>query len=152
MNVVLFGELTSSCLQTLMKVLDYEKVYGASFCSDSKGTIHAVFEVHLNNGDSEFHGSHRLWYQRCEKNYGEVSTNLFMIGIGRGIHQHLWMMEICMSVGSLFDLRTFNCVHSRSRIQWLFLKSMWIWPMMVQHKIHLDEVSQILYTSKARRW
>ena len=87
MNVVLFGGTN-----IIMPPNSHEsarslrKVYGASFCSDSKGTIHAVFEVHLNNGDSEFLGLISV-VSKMRKNH--CCRALFVYDwIGRETHQH----------------------------------------------------------------
>ena len=127
------------------------KVYGASFCSDSKGTIHAVFEVHLNNGDSEFHRSHQLWYQRCERITVSQSPE--------PVYDWDWTRNPPTLVndgdlyvgGSLFDLRTPSIVcDSKDRIH-LVVSQIYVNMAddgSTQNPFGQD-VSQILYTSKA---
>jgi hypothetical protein len=44
-----------------------EKLMGAAYCSDSKGTIHAVIEVHVNPNDESEHRAHRLYYTKADR-------------------------------------------------------------------------------------
>jgi len=43
------------------------RLHGAAFCSDSKGTIHAVIEVHADPSDTGTERSHRLYYHKAER-------------------------------------------------------------------------------------
>ena len=42
------------------------RLMGAAFASDSKGTIHAVVEYHVNPNDEATHRAHRLYYTKAE--------------------------------------------------------------------------------------
>ena len=42
------------------------RLLGAAFASDSKGTIHAVVELHVNPDDATTHRAHRLYYHKAE--------------------------------------------------------------------------------------
>ena len=49
------------------------RLHGAAFCSDSKGTIHAVIEVHADPSDTGTERSHRLYYHKAERT--QVGSN-----------------------------------------------------------------------------
>lgn len=56
-----------STLPTVYGFTTKHRVCGASFCSDSKGTIHAVIEYHLNPEDEGSHRAHSLYYHKADR-------------------------------------------------------------------------------------
>jgi len=42
------------------------RLLGAAFAADSKGTIHAVVELHVNPNDESTHRAHRLYYHKAD--------------------------------------------------------------------------------------